>query len=62
MISAESLMCNWFGTLTEAKQSAADYFALDSQVVSVEYLVLTRQGNVKSFFIHRDGRCQDRQF
>ncbi len=61
-VSAESQMCNWYGTLIEAKQAAADYFVLDPQVVSVEFLVLTVQKSVKSFFIHRDGRCQDRQF
>jgi len=59
----------FFETLIEARQAAADYFVKERQAVSLEMLVrngvcIDGSGRkfFRSFFIHRDGRFQARQF
>ena len=62
-------MPNVFETLIEARLAAKDWFAVDSQSVSVEMLVndgicIDHSGRkfTRSWFIHRDGRFQRTQF
>ncbi len=59
-------MLKVFDTICEARCAAADYFAIDSQPVSVEMIFRSTnpvgETSTKSVFIHRDGRWQTTQF